>query len=30
VDGGLRAVVKFIDSLGLVDVAEESLEFLHY
>jgi uncharacterized protein YlxP (DUF503 family) len=30
VDGALRAVVKFIDGLGLVEVAEEKLEFLHY
>jgi uncharacterized protein YlxP (DUF503 family) len=30
VDGSLRAVVKFIDSLGLVEVGEEQLEFLHY
>ena len=30
VDGSLRAVVKFIDSLGVVEVGEEKLEFLHY
>jgi uncharacterized protein YlxP (DUF503 family) len=30
VDGSLRAVVKFIDSLGIVEVGEEKLEFLHY
>ena len=30
VDGALRAVVRFIDSLGLVEVGEEKLEFLHY
>jgi uncharacterized protein len=30
VDGSLRAVVKFIDSLGVVELGEEKLEFLHY
>ena len=30
VDGSLRAVVKFIEGLGLVEVGEEKLEFLHY
>ena len=30
VDGALRAVVKFIESMGLVEVGEEQLEFLHY
>ena len=30
VDGGLRAVVRFIDALGLVEVGEEKLEFLHF
>lgn len=30
VDASLRAVVKFIDQLELVEVGEESLEFLHY
>ena len=30
VDGALRAVVKFIDGLGLVEVGDERLEFLHY
>jgi len=30
VDGALRAVVKFIDSLALVEIGEETLEFLHY
>lgn len=30
VDGGLRAVVSFIDGLGLVELGEEKLEFLHY
>ena len=30
VDGALRAVVKFIDGLGLVEVGDEKLEFLHY
>ena len=30
VDGALRAVVKFIDGMGLVEVGEEQLEFLHY
>ena len=30
VDGSLRAVVKFIDGLGLVELGEERLEFLHY
>jgi hypothetical protein len=30
VDGSLRAVVKFIDGLALVEVGEEQLEFLHY
>ena len=30
VDGNLRAVVKFIEGLGLVEVGEEKLEFLHY
>ena len=30
VDGALRAVVKFIDSLGLVEVGEERLEFVHF
>jgi uncharacterized protein YlxP (DUF503 family) len=30
VDGTLRAVVKFVEGLGLVEVGEEKLEFLHY
>lgn len=30
VDGSLRAVVRFIENLGLVEVGEEKLEFLHY
>lgn len=30
VDGELRAVVRFIDSMGLVEVGEESIEILHY
>jgi uncharacterized protein YlxP (DUF503 family) len=30
VDGALRAVVKFIESMGLVEVGDEQLEFLHY
>ncbi len=30
VDGALRAVVKFIDGMALVEVGEERLEFLHY
>ena len=30
VDGSLRAVVRFIDSLALVEIGEEALEFLHY
>jgi len=30
VDGILRAVVKFVDGMGLVEVGEEKLEFLHY
>ena len=30
VDGSLRAVVKFIDGLGVVELGEEKLEFLHY
>jgi len=30
VDGALRAVVKFIDGMGLVELGEERLEFLHY
>lgn len=30
VDSSLRAVVRFIDSLALVELGEESLEFLHY
>ncbi|MGH7822563.1 MAG: DUF503 domain-containing protein, partial [Candidatus Binatia bacterium] len=29
VDATLRAVVRFIDDLELVEVGEESLEFLH-
>jgi len=30
VDGSLRAVVKFIDGMGIVEVGQETLEFLHY
>ncbi|HKA53383.1 MAG TPA: DUF503 domain-containing protein [Candidatus Binatia bacterium] len=30
VDGGLRAVVRFIDDLHLAEVGAEELEFLHY
>jgi uncharacterized protein len=30
VDGELRAVVRFIDSTGLVELGEESIEILHY
>ena len=30
VDGELRAVVRFIDSMGLVELGEESIEILHY
>ncbi len=30
VDGALRAVVKSIDSMALVELGEERLEFLHY
>jgi len=30
VDGGLRAVVRFIDDLHLGEVGAEELEFLHY
>jgi uncharacterized protein len=30
VDGALRAVVQFIERLGVVELGEERLEFLHY
>ena len=30
VDSSLRAVVRFIYSLALVELGEEALEFLHY
>jgi uncharacterized protein len=30
VDGALRAVVRFIDGLHVVELGEESIEFLHY
>lgn len=30
VDASLRAVVKFIEGMGLVQVGEEHLEFLHW
>lgn len=30
VDGALRAVVRFIDDMQLVEVGEDRLEFLHY
>jgi len=30
VDGALRAVVKFIEGMGLVEVGEERLEFVHF
>ena len=30
VDGALREVVNFIDSLGLAPLGEENLEILHY
>jgi len=30
VDACLRAVVRFVDDSGLVEVGEEQLEFLHY
>ncbi len=30
VDGALRAVVRFIDELHLVEVGGEEIEFLHY
>ena len=30
VDGALRAVVRFIDAMGLVEVGEERLEFVHF
>ena len=30
VDGALRAVVKFIDGMGLVELGEERLEFVHF
>lgn len=30
VDGELRAVVRFVDSMGIVEVGEESIEILHY
>jgi uncharacterized protein YlxP (DUF503 family) len=30
VDGGLRAVIRFIDDLHLAEVGAEELEFLHY
>jgi hypothetical protein len=30
VDASLRAVVRFIDDMGIVEVGEEALEFLHY
>jgi hypothetical protein len=30
IDGTLRAVVRFIDEMHLVEVGEERVEFLHY
>lgn len=30
VDGALRAVISFIDRLGVVEVGEDSIEILHY
>ncbi len=30
IDGGLRAVVRFIEKLHLAEVGEEAIEFLHY
>ena len=30
VDGCLRAVVRFIEDLGLAELGEERIEFLHY
>ncbi len=30
IDGGLRAVVRFIEKLHLAEVGEEAVEFLHY
>lgn len=30
VDGSLRALVRFVEDLGIVEVGEEELEFLHY
>lgn len=30
VDGELRAVVRFIEAMGIVEVGEESIEILHY
>jgi uncharacterized protein YlxP (DUF503 family) len=30
VDGALRAVVRFIDDMHLVEIGEDTIEFLHY
>ena len=30
VDGELRAIIRFIDDMGTVEVGEDSIEILHY